>query len=130
MAHTIDNIEITKMGMGYNLNYSVDGKDYTVTGEFYIDKDGYLHHTHIADDEELDIVAKVDNKVNDIYDLAEYINNEESYPIDVEEIAEAHGWTLPTEDDDDYLVCVDEKGRKLVLVQNRKNPFKLIAEVQ
>lgn len=37
------------------LSYEYKGKQYDVSGEFYIDNDGYLHHTHCDDGEEFEI---------------------------------------------------------------------------
>ena len=37
------------------LSYEYKGKQYDISGEFYIDNDGYLHHTHCDDDEEFEI---------------------------------------------------------------------------
>lgn len=36
-------------------SYAYKGKVYNITGDFYIDNDGYLHHTHCDGDEEFEI---------------------------------------------------------------------------
>lgn len=33
---------------GYQVDYIYGGQHYSVTGEFYIDPEGYLHHEHIS----------------------------------------------------------------------------------
>lgn len=43
----IDNVTVSKNGRSINLYYEFDGKPVEVDGEFYIDKEGYLRHTHI-----------------------------------------------------------------------------------
>lgn len=44
----VDNIELMKGGYGHNtLSYTFNGKRYDTTGEFYVDEDNILHHTHI-----------------------------------------------------------------------------------
>lgn len=58
--HTIEDVELTKHGYQHDcLTYVADGKYCQVDGEFYVDKDGFLHHTHIFDDGiEKEIVVK------------------------------------------------------------------------
>lgn len=52
----VDNVELTKGGYGNDsLYYEVDGVPYTVTGEFYIDKQGILHHQH---DDDIEVTVK------------------------------------------------------------------------
>ena len=36
-------------------SYAYKGKGYNITGDFHIDNDGYLHHTHLDGDEEFKI---------------------------------------------------------------------------
>lgn len=49
--HTITDIELSKGGYRHDtLSFLADGKYVQVDGEFYIDKDGILHHTHIFPD--------------------------------------------------------------------------------
>lgn len=56
MAHEIEVLEVGKAGNGLYIQYEIDGNQYECTGEFYIDKDGVLHHTHIMPDgEEIEI---------------------------------------------------------------------------
>lgn len=45
-------IEVEFLMKGYNntLVYFADGVEMSVTGEFYIDKHGFLHHSHIFED--------------------------------------------------------------------------------
>lgn len=59
-THTIEDVELTKHGYCHDtLTYVADGKNCQVDGEFHIDKDGFLHHTHIFDDGiEKEIVVK------------------------------------------------------------------------
>lgn len=43
------------------LRYTFNGEQYNVTGEFYIDNDDVLHHTHYTQDEqEIEIGIKLD----------------------------------------------------------------------
>lgn len=58
--HTIEDVELTKHGYQHDcLTYVADGKYCQVDGEFYVDKDGFLHHTHIFDDGiEKEIIVK------------------------------------------------------------------------
>ena len=60
MEHKIDNIELMKGSYhnGDTLSFECDGYGHSVTGEFYIDNYGYLHHTHIVDDDEVEIICK------------------------------------------------------------------------
>lgn len=37
------------------LSYEYKGKQYDISGEFYVDNDGYLHHLHDDDGEEFEI---------------------------------------------------------------------------
>lgn len=57
--HTITNVELEKNGhQGDCLTFEADGKQINVTGEFYVDRAGQLHHTHIfPDGEEMEIVT-------------------------------------------------------------------------
>lgn len=59
--HTIEFYELLKgnYGQGDALTYFADGKEYNVTGEFYVDRKGILHHTHTFDDgEEMDVTCQ------------------------------------------------------------------------
>lgn len=61
MKHDVKVISVDKAGLGLNLCYAVDDKEYNVTGEFFIDKHGVLHHTHITEDgEEVEVVYQYD----------------------------------------------------------------------
>ena len=41
----VDNVECTRDGhQGISLYYEIDGIPFNVTGEFYIDRKGVLHH--------------------------------------------------------------------------------------
>lgn len=55
--HTIEDIELTKGGYCHDsLTFVADGQRVQVDGEFYVDKSGILHHTHIfADGAEMEI---------------------------------------------------------------------------
>lgn len=55
--HEVTDVELTKGGYGHDtLVYFADGEEIEVTGEFYVDKDGMLHHTHTFEDgEEIEI---------------------------------------------------------------------------
>lgn len=52
MKHTVEFYELCKgsYGQGDTLTYFADGVQFDVTGEFYVDRQGVLHHTHIFDD--------------------------------------------------------------------------------
>ena len=56
--HRIEDIALTKHSNGSdNLQYTADGKNFEVDGEFYVDKNNNPHHTHLfEDDEEIEIV--------------------------------------------------------------------------
>lgn len=55
--HLVENVELIKSQCGGNLYYEVDGKSFSVFGQFFIDKLGNLHHTHItSSDEEIEII--------------------------------------------------------------------------
>lgn len=56
----IENVECTRDGhQGITLSYDLDGYHAEVTGEFYIDKDGMLHHTAIdCEGHEVEITYK------------------------------------------------------------------------
>ena len=50
-GHTIEDVNLEKHGYGHdNLIYLADGEYQDVDGEFYIDRDGMLHYSHIFDD--------------------------------------------------------------------------------
>jgi len=60
----IANIEVSKSGMGYDLTYTVYGKPVCVTGEFFIDKNGYLHHEDATTGEEIKVKVLEGGKAN------------------------------------------------------------------
>ena len=42
----VDDVECSRDGhQGITLSYTIDGKPYEITGEFFIDKAGVLHHS-------------------------------------------------------------------------------------
>lgn len=61
--HRIEDVMLTKHSNGNdNLQYKADGKTYEYDGEFYVDRDYQLHHTHIFENgEELEIVIPYEN---------------------------------------------------------------------
>lgn len=61
--HRIEDIALTKRSNGSdNLQYTADGKNFEVDGEFYVDKNNNLHHTHLFEDnEEMEIVIPYEN---------------------------------------------------------------------
>ena len=63
IEHRIEDIILTKHSNGSdNLQYKADGKMSEVDGEFYVDKDDLLHHTHIFENgDELEIVIPYKN---------------------------------------------------------------------
>lgn len=58
--HTVE-VEVLDKGnysQGDTLTYLADGIEFTATGEFYIDRQGVLHHTHVFDDgTEMDVAV-------------------------------------------------------------------------
>jgi hypothetical protein len=58
--HTVEDVELEKGGYGHDtLSWVLDGEYQDCTGEFYVDKDGMLHHTAIAPNgDEVEITAK------------------------------------------------------------------------
>lgn len=62
IEHRIEDVMLTKHHNGNdNLQYKADGKTYEVDGEFYVDKEYRLHHTHIfenGDEQEIIIPYK------------------------------------------------------------------------
>ena len=58
--HIITDVELEKHGYGHDvLTYQADGQYTQIDGEFYIDKAGMLHHSHIfPDGEEVEITIK------------------------------------------------------------------------
>ena len=58
--HAIEQVELLKGNYGGDiLSYVADGEYVYHTGEFNIDRDGYLHHSHIFEDEdEIEITVK------------------------------------------------------------------------
>lgn len=61
--HRIEDIMLTKHSNGSdNLQYTADGKNFEVGGEFYVDKEYRLHHTHIfKNGDEQEIVIPYEN---------------------------------------------------------------------
>lgn len=54
-------------------------------------------------------------KISDLYDLANYINQSEDYPIDIEDICNQHNWEIGK----DYVVAIDyENNYKLCISDN------------
>ena len=45
-------------------------------------------------------VTETGKEIKNMYDLADYINNNEEYPLDVEDIVTAAGWINATKDED------------------------------
>ena len=57
----IDNVTVDKAGLGLTLYYELDGVPYNVTGEFYIDRKGIMHHTAVdANEEMIEILVKIE----------------------------------------------------------------------
>ena len=54
--HTITDIEFTGTPSCGTLYYVADGEDIEVTGEFYMDKNGVIHHNHWFDEDGKDAV--------------------------------------------------------------------------
>lgn len=61
--HEIYDIELTKNNhQGDCLTFTADGEEINVTGEFFVDRNGQLHHTHIfPDGEEVEITIPYNN---------------------------------------------------------------------
>ena len=58
--HKVEDIELMKAGYGHDtLTWVLDGEEQSCTGEFYVDKEGMLHHTAIAaNGDEVEITIK------------------------------------------------------------------------
>jgi len=58
--HKVEDIELMKAGYGHEtLTWVLDGEEQSCTGEFYVDKEGMLHHTAIAaNGDEVEITIK------------------------------------------------------------------------
>lgn len=58
--HVVEDIELMKAGYGHDtLAWVLDGEEQSCTGEFYVDKNGMLHHTAIAaNGDEVEITIK------------------------------------------------------------------------
>lgn len=62
--HKIEDVELHKGSyhQGDDLVYTADGKEVVVSGEFYVDDNYKLHHTHEFDDgTEIEIVIPYEN---------------------------------------------------------------------
>lgn len=62
--HKIEDVELRKGNyhQGDTLTYTADGKEVVVSGEFYVDDDYKLHHTHeFEDGTEIEIVIPYEN---------------------------------------------------------------------
>ena len=61
--HTLEPYSLQKANNGNDtLTYFADGVQTDVCGEFYVDRDNNLHHTHIFDDgDEQEIVIPYEN---------------------------------------------------------------------
>ena len=59
-GHKVEDVELMKAGYGYDtLTWVLDGEEQSCTGEFYVDKEGMLHHTAIAaNGDEVEITIK------------------------------------------------------------------------
>lgn len=61
-THTIEDIEFTGKASCGTLYYVADGEEVEITGEFYMDKEGNIHHEHWFDDDgddKMDIVVSL-----------------------------------------------------------------------
>lgn len=60
IKHIIEDIELMKAGYGHDtLTWTLDGEEQSCTGEFFVDKNGMLHHTAIAaNGDEVEITIK------------------------------------------------------------------------
>lgn len=57
--HKVEDIELMKAGCHDTLTWVLDGEEQSCTGEFYVDKEGMLHHTAIAaNGDEVEITIK------------------------------------------------------------------------
>lgn len=54
--HTITDIEFNGTPSCGDLYYVIDGHEYEVSGEFYMDKNGVIHHEHWFDEDGQDTV--------------------------------------------------------------------------
>lgn len=63
IEHRIEDVMLTKHHNGSdNLQYTADGKTFEVDGEFYVDKENKLHHTHLFENgDEIEIVIPYEN---------------------------------------------------------------------
>lgn len=41
----VEVISVNRSGLGLSICYEIDGVEYSVDGEFYIDRNSILHHT-------------------------------------------------------------------------------------
>ena len=68
MRHTITDIEFTGTSSCGCLYYVADGQEVEVTGEFYMDKNGVIHHEHCFDEEGNDTIEVLcDTRTYDIH---------------------------------------------------------------
>lgn len=74
IEHHIEDVMLTKHHNGNdNLQYKADGKTYEVDGEFYVDKEYRLHHTHIFENgDEQEIVIPYKNGEHTLCSMREY----------------------------------------------------------
>lgn len=58
--HVVEDVDLMKAGYGHDtLTWTLDGEEQSCTGEFYVDKEGMLHHTAIAaNGDEVEITIK------------------------------------------------------------------------
>ena len=68
IEHRIEDVMLTKHHNGNdNLQYTADGKNFEVDGEFFVDKQHKLHHTHIFENgDEMEIVIPYENGEHDL----------------------------------------------------------------
>lgn len=68
IEHRIEDVMLTKHHNGNdNLQYTADSKNFEVDGEFFVDKQHKLHHTHIFENgDEMEIVIPYENGEHDL----------------------------------------------------------------
>lgn len=127
----VNNVECTKDGnQGITLYYEIDGKPFTVTGEFYIDKNGVLHHSAIDptnENEEIEIMVQYKENImkttnnKTLEAIAQYYNNEEDINMmELEKMIEDAGFISDLAQEfgichsDDEKVIIDDNGKAFV----------------